>query len=225
LALGGIFLIAGTGLYVGLPAEDVIGWMLLSFLMMVSGLVSLFFGKAVLWEVAFPLAFLMLMIPMPPEAYTQLAEWLRFIGSAVMEFLLNLANIPFYREEYHFHLPNHHLYVDYSCGGIRYLLSFVVFSVAYAFRFKHTRKSRFLTVAVTVPIALFAVTIRLSVNFFSAYYWGSFFLTGKPHLFLSWGVFTTVLLSAIAVDQTFTRRQVRGTRKAQAPRQEVRGKE
>ncbi len=44
--------------------------------------------------------------------------------------------VPFIREGYNIHLPNVDLYVAKSCSGIRYLISYFVFGLAYAFIYK-----------------------------------------------------------------------------------------
>jgi exosortase len=126
--------------------------------------------------------------------------------------LLKIAGVPHYREGFDLHLSNIHLYVDGSCSGIRYLLSYMVFGTAYAFRFKDTVFSRVTTIVSTVPLSILGGILRLSVIFFSAHYISPALAKGRPHVLLSWSVFTILLVGAIAIDQAVAWRQVRGMR-------------
>jgi len=116
--------------------------------------------------------------------------------------------IPLLRDGYDIYLPNSHLVVGYSCSGVRYLLSFVVFGVAYAFRFKQSFKGRALVVGGALPLSIAGGVLRLSVIFFSGYYIGPIMVEHGPHVILSWTVFTVLLASVILLDQYLSKKKV-----------------
>ena len=93
-----------------------------------------------------------------------------------------------------------------SCSGVRYLLSYVVFGVAYAFRFNQSFKARALVVLCAVPLSIAGGVLRLSVIFSTAYYIGPFMVEHRPHGVLSWTVFTVLLVSVIAIDRHLSRK-------------------
>lgn len=179
----------------------------LSYLLVAAGLILVFFGRDVFKEISFPLFFLAAMIPLPDAVYSQMAEWMRraITGPAVA--LTKPLGIPIHRTGYNIHLPKIELYVAHGCSAIRYLLSFLVYGVAYAFRFKHSTGSRLLVVAATVPLAIAGGVLRLWIIFTTAYYIVPVITENRPHVLLSWSVLMAVLVAAIGVDRYLTSRK------------------
>jgi len=182
----------------------------LSFFLVSGGLALALFGGEVFREVGFPLLFLAAMIPLPETVYSQMAEWMRQATTWGAVGLLDLVDLPLYREGYDIYLPGMHLHVAHGCSGIRYLLSYFVFGIAYAFRFKQTTRSRILVVAATVPLAVLAGVFRLSFTFAGAYYINPYLAEHRPHVVISWSVFMVLLVAAIGADRYFS--GVRGHR-------------
>jgi exosortase len=146
------------------------------------------------------------MIPLPESIYQQMAETLRAITTGGSIWLASLIHLPIFRESYNIKLPNMDLYVGMSCSGIRYLLSYFVFSLAYAFLLKRRTAARILTVCASFPISIAASILRLTVIYLSVYFIGPFMAAHGPHILLSWSVFLVVLVVAVAVDQGLSRR-------------------
>lgn len=172
----------------------------LSFLLVAAGLVVGLFGTGVFKEAGFPLLFLVTMIPLPEPAYAKIADWMKTMNTAGSLWVLKLLGVPFHREAYNICLPDTTLLVGPSCSGIRYLLSFFVFGLAYAFLFKQGIKSRTLVVLATIPISIIGGILRLSAIFLAAYYIGPFMADHLPHVLISWSVFALVLVGAMSVD-------------------------
>jgi exosortase len=183
----------------------------LSFLLVAAGLVLTLFGGALFKAVRFPLIFLAAMIPLPEPVYAQMAEWMRQATTWGTVALLDLIDLPLHREGYDIYLPGMHLYVAHACSGIRYLLSYSVFGLAYGFRYKRSTKSRILVVAATLPLSVLAGVLRLSVTFAAAYYIHPSMANHRPHVILSWTVFAVLLLLAIGADRWFSGVRNRGS--------------
>ncbi|MBW2073017.1 MAG: exosortase/archaeosortase family protein [Deltaproteobacteria bacterium] len=178
---------------------------ILSFLLLTAGLTLTLFGWQLCKEVIFPIFFLVTMVPLPATVYSRLAEWMRSLTTAGCVGFTQLLHLPIYRDGFTLYLPNVSLLVAPSCSGIRYLLSFFVFSLAYAFVLKKSAIARILVVLASVPIAIIAGVLRLSSIALAAYYIGPFMAGHKPHIIVSWLVFGVVLFSAITVDQLASR--------------------
>ena len=179
----------------------------LSFLLVAAGLILTFFGRELFKEVSFPLFFLAAMIPLPEAVYSQMAEWMRQVATPAAVTLLKPMGVPFYRDGFDIYLYNIHLYVAHSCSGIRYLLSYLVFGLAYALRFKQSRKARILVVAAAVPLAVIGAVLRLWIIFLTAHYIGLVMVEDRPHVLLSWSVFTVLLVAAIAADRLLSKKE------------------
>jgi len=177
----------------------------LSFLLVAAGLIQVLFGREMFKEVSFPLFFLAAMIPLPAAVYSQLAEWMRQAITWPAVSLVKLLGIPIFREGFDIYLSEIHLYVAHGCSGIRYLLSYFVFGIAYAFRFRQSSKARILVVAAAVPLAVTGGVLRLWIIFTSAYYIGPIMAEHRPHVLLSWSVFSTLLVAVIAADRYVSR--------------------
>jgi exosortase len=173
----------------------------LSFLLVAGGLILAFFGWQFFKEVSFPLFFLAAMIPLPEAVYGQIADWMRQAATGGAVTLLKPFGFPFHRDGFDIYLHNIHLYVAHGCSGIRYLLSYLVFGLAYAFRFKQSSKARILVVAAAVPLAVTGAVLRLWIMFLTAHYIGPVMVQHRPHVLLSWSVFTVLLVAAIAADR------------------------
>jgi exosortase len=120
---------------------------------------------------------------------------------------LALAKVPHYREGFNLYLTDQNLYIAHGCSGIRYLLSYLVFGTAYAFRFKHSVRARLAVVISAIPLAVIGGIVRLAVIFFTTHYISPIFVSGRPHILMSWAVFTTFLILAITSDQIVTKKK------------------
>jgi exosortase len=121
--------------------------------------------------------------------------------------IISWLGIPHMRVGWDIELPNALLRVAISCSGIRYLISFVVFGLAYAYLFRISSVGRVLTVLATIPISLFASICRLTIIFTMTYYVSPYWSQHGPHVILSWFVFFTVLFSSIFIDQWVQRKK------------------
>ena len=123
----------------------------------------------------------------------------------------SLLGVPVYRDGYDVYLPGMHLVVNHGCSGIRYLLPLFTFSIVYAFLYRENKLARFSIILGSIPLSVVASTIRLVVIFIAAYYISPFWAEDKPHVFLSWVVFTAILFGSIGIDQfLLNRRAVKG---------------
>ena len=201
-----IFILGRNGSGFSLPV--------LSFLLIAGGLILVLFGRKVFTQVGFPLFFLAAMIPLPEAVYGRIADWMRLTSTWGAVTVMKPLGVTLFREGFDVYLPDIHLYVGPSCSGIRYLLSYLVFGIAYAFRFKQSNTARALVVIGALPLSVAGGVLRLSIIFFSAYYIGPIMVEHRPHVLLSWSVFTILLVGVIAVDRYLSRKNTihhRGT--------------
>ena len=180
----------------------------LSFIMVILGLFFFFMGKEFFKELAFPVLFLIFMIPIPSHIYMAMAEFVRDITLGVSAWTLSQTTVPFLREGFLVHLPNITLSINIGCSGIRYLISYFVFGIAYAYIFKTGLIERILLVSLTIPISLLASVMRLMSIFLGAYYIGAFMAGHRPHILISWCVFFIVLMGAIFLDRFIANRGI-----------------
>lgn len=173
----------------------------LSFIILISGLLILLMGKKLFKELSFPVLFLICMIPIPQGIYLSLAEMIREINLGVAAWFMSRTSIPFLQKELCIFLPNSMLSVDIGCSGIRYLLSYFVFGIAYAYIYRKRLMDRIFLIVLTIPISIFAGAMRISAISFCAYYIGSHMAEYRPHVLMSWSIFFIIGISLIILDR------------------------
>ena len=207
---GVLWLCVGFILLIAASFSDEASLAALSLLFVIAGIVAGIFGVEVFKEASFPLFFLATMIPLPVALYSQISEIMRAITTAGSVGVLKAFGVVYYREAYDVSLTNITLHVAHGCSGVRYLLSYFVFGLAYAFLFKSSFKSGALVVFLTIPISVIGGVARLSSVFLAAEYIGPFMAGHRPHILVSWAVFGAVLFCAVAMDQAISKRVCRG---------------
>lgn len=175
----------------------------ISFFVFIAGLIWVLLGKQIFKEVSFPLFFLITMVPLPSEFYADLANLTRTITYGLSSWVISVVGIPYFKAGYVLHLPNAALQVNLGCSGIRYLVSYFVFALAYAYISRERMISRFLVIGSSIPISIIASTLRLVAIISLTYIFGHHMAEYWPHVIISWSVFFGILILSIGLDQFF----------------------
>jgi len=199
LAIGGFFPLFTIGTY---------HLQFLSFIIFIAGLIIIHLGRKYFKEISFPLLFLITMIPLPKDIHLALANYIRNVSFGVSSWIISLLGVTFMKEGLLIYLPNAVLKVNLGCSGIRYLISFFVFGIAYAYLYRTTTWSRLIIISSTIPISLLASILRLTAIFLLTYIFGPHMAEYWPHVIISWSVFFTVLIVSVALDRFFHTRYI-----------------
>ena len=197
LAIGGFFPLFNIGTY---------HLQFLSFIIFVAGLIIIHLGRKYFKAISFPILFLITMIPIPKNIYITLANCIRNISFGGSSWVISLLGVPFMKEGLLIYLPNAVLKVNLGCSGIRYLISFFVFGIAYAYLYRKNTWSRLIIIASIFPISFIASILRLTSIFLLTYIFGPHMAEYWPHVLISWSVFFTVLIVSVASDRFFQTR-------------------
>ncbi len=145
------------------PTPDYLALMTLSFLMLLWGGLCLVLGKDTLRAAAFPIAFLIFMVPFPVAA----AEWIQGAlqhGSADVAYVFfKLSGMPVFRQGTAFQLPGFSLEVAPECSGIHSTLVLFITSLLAAYLLLRSRWARFILVLVIIPLGLLRNGFRVLV--------------------------------------------------------------
>jgi exosortase len=145
----------------------------ISLVLIITGLVLYFFGAPTLRLLAFPLGFLLFMIPIPAILYNRMVFPLQILSSRfATNTLQTIKVVPVLREGNLLVLPNCTLEVVDACSGIRSLMAIVAFALGYAYLTERSVGVRvFLTLAM-VPVAIVGNGIRVVLAALLASYRG-----------------------------------------------------
>jgi exosortase len=137
----------------------------------------------------FPLAFLLLMIPVPALVFNEIAFPLQIFASRAGELALSALRIPVLREGNVLVLANTSLEVAEACSGIRSLVSLLTLGIVYGY-FSDARSWVRVVIAVsTVPVAVVANGVRVAGTGIAAHFIGPAAAEGFLHTFSGWLVF------------------------------------
>jgi len=170
-----------------------------SLLFLLGGMILFFAGWKMLRAVAFPLAFLLLMIPLPALIYNQVTFPLQLLASRLASNSLELLGIPVLREGNVLVLPNYSLEVIEACSGIRSLMCLIALAVAYGFFVERRLWARIALVVLMVPIAVASNALRVVGAGVATYFWGPQWAEGFFHFFQGWLIFVSALACMLIV--------------------------
>jgi exosortase C (VPDSG-CTERM-specific) len=166
-ALGGLALLIGyewAGHSGWRPqTEDYLTLMTASYLLFLAGGCLMFFGGAILRVVAFPMAFLVFMVPMPSAMLQWTELFFQHTSAATASGFLAAAGMPVFRDDLTIHLPGFTLEIAPECSGIHSTMVLLITSVLAGHLFLRSGWKRVLLVIVVVPLAILRNGFRVFV--------------------------------------------------------------
>ncbi len=166
----------------------------LSLLIVLAGLLVLFFGWNFFRALLFPWAFLLLMIPIPAIVFNQITFPLQLLASKVASTTLPWMGVPVLREGNVIVLPAMALEVAEACSGIRSLMSLTTLAVIYGYLMERKVGVRVLLAVASVPIAVAANSFRIVGTGLLVQYWDPEKAQGFFHEFSGWLIFVVSLV-------------------------------
>jgi exosortase C (VPDSG-CTERM-specific) len=135
----------------------------LSFLCCLAAAGLFFLGRAWMRAAAFPLAYLIFMVPMPNAMADALEQASAAASAEMANLLFHLSGMPFFRVGPVFQLPNITIQVAQECSGIRSSLVLFITSILAANLFLKTAWRRAALIAVVIPLAILRNGFRIVV--------------------------------------------------------------
>ena len=150
-------------------------------------------------SIAFPIGYLLFMIPLPAIVYYQLTFPLQLWASRLGADGLVALGIHTVREGNLLILPNCTLNVVEACSGIRSLLSLLAAVVAYGYLAEPSTWKRSVLAVASIPIAIATNGLRLVATGVLSYFFGPTVDSGVVHLALGLGFFALAFLSILLI--------------------------
>lgn len=177
----------------------------ISLLFTLAGVVLFLFGWKHLRILAFPLAFLLLMVPIPAIIFNQITFPLQLLASRVGASALTACSIPVLREGNVLILANTSLEVAEACSGIRSLVSLITLGIVYGYFTDSRLWVRTAIVLSTIPVAIVANGARVAGTGIAAHWWGPAAAEGFIHEFAGWVVFMASLVMLLGIQRLILR--------------------
>ena len=161
---------------------------------------------------AFPLAFLLLMVPLPAIIFNQITFPLQGVAARAGEAVIATAGVPVLREGNILHVPGRALEVAEACSGIRSLTSLLMLAIVLGYFTERRTGARVLIALAAVPIAIVANAGRVAGTGLAAYWVGPAAADGFFHTFSGWLVFVVAFVGLLAVQRLFEAARYGSTR-------------
>jgi exosortase C (VPDSG-CTERM-specific) len=142
---------------------DYLALQTLSFLCCLGAGGFFFFGRAWMEAAAFPLAYLIFMVPMPDPMRVALELASKSASADVANLLFHLSGVPFLRAGAVFQLPNITIEVAQECSGIRSSWVLLMTSILAANLFLKTSWRRIVLAAFVIPLGILRNGFRILV--------------------------------------------------------------
>jgi exosortase len=176
-----------------------------SIILTLTGAILFLFGWPMLRVLAFPLAFLLLMIPLPALIFNKIAFPLQLLASHVGEYSVRSLDIPILREGNVLILANAKLEVAEACSGIRSLVSLFTLGIVFGYFVDHRVWVRSFIALSAIPVAILANGLRVASAGVAAHNYGTAGVEGLFHEFSGWVVFVVAFLMMFALQRLLQR--------------------
>ncbi len=143
-----------------------------SLFFLIIGLTLFLFGPQITKAIAFPLLFLVFMFPLPMAVISMVSFPLKMFAAKAGVWLVSLFGIPVLREGFNISIPSGNLIVGNPCSGLRSLISFLALGAIYAYLTSLPFARKWVLFIISVPIALLANILRVSILILASHYWG-----------------------------------------------------
>jgi len=165
------------------------------------GGVLFMFGWRHLRILAFPLAFLLLMIPIPAIIFNQIAFPLQLLASRFGEAAMGAADVPVLREGNVLILANTTLEVAEACSGIRSLVSLLTLAIVLGYFSDRRLWVRLCVALSSIPVAVVTNGFRVAGTGIAAHRFGPAAAEGFFHEFSGWLVFVAAFALTLAIQR------------------------
>lgn len=146
-------------------------------------------GKTLAWQLRFPLFYLIFMLPFGEELHAPLQE----VTADISVYLLQLANIPVFREGLYLATPVGHFEVAEACSGLRFLIASLAIGCIFAHLYFKTWYRQWLFMALLIVASVLANGARAFLLIYLAEMSNMQLGFGADHYLYGWLVFVLVL--------------------------------
>lgn len=169
-----------------------------SLIAVLAALVLLHLGVDAFRLVAFPLAYLLFMVPLPATVFYKIAFPLQHLAAVNSAWALEMLGVPVLLDGNVIHLSRVTLGVAEACSGIRSLISLLALAVAWAYVTMPLAAMAIL-VAAAIPITIAANAARIVATGLIGQTFGMQYAQGFFHTFSGWLIFVVAFFCLLGV--------------------------
>lgn len=172
-----------------------------SLILVLLGIVLLFYGVSVAKHFWFAFFFMLFMVPLPASIVDVVTQPMKLAVSFASEHLLYAMGYPVARSGVVVYIGSYQLLVADACAGLNSLFTLEALGLLYMNVMRHESPLRnMLLAALIVPISFTSNVTRVVILALITYYWGDAAGQGFIHEFSGMLLFITALLLIMGVD-------------------------
>jgi exosortase A len=171
---------------------------------MVPVLIWLVLGWRVVWEVAFPLGFLLFAVPVGESL---IPSMMSFTADFTVT-MLKLTGMPVYREGTFFSIPSSDWSVVEGCSGLRYLIASITLGFLYAYLSYRSLSKRLIFILLAVIFPVIANGLRAYMIVMIAHMSDMKLAMGVDHFIYGWVFFGIVMLFLFWIGSFWTENEL-----------------
>jgi len=188
------WIILATALYIVSLQLQIPSFIAMSMVLTVSGAILYLSGIKVLREMFIPLLLLILLIPVPEQLLSMITASLQLKVSQASELILQLLNVPLFREGNVLHIPEKTFQVVEACSGIRSLISLITLSLILGYFSLKNNWSIVILVAFSIPVAVLVNIMRVSSLVLAFHFFRLDLSSGSAHTIMGLALFGIALV-------------------------------
>jgi len=171
------------------------------------GLVWCTLGNQIIRILAFPILFLLFMIPVPYSLLSLVSAPLQLVATKISANLIGACSIPVYREGNMLYFVGTQLEVAEACSGIRSIMSLTMLAFAFASMSSSGWKSRAVLILSAIPIAFVANMARITGTGVLAHFYGDKVARGFLHEFSGIAIFVFGFMTLLGIFKLINRKK------------------
>ncbi len=188
-AWGGVLLAASLFVYIVSSVGGIAFPARVAMVASLFGLVWFCLGNEYIQKLAFPISFLLFMIPVPNSLISMASLPLQLMATRISAQLISCLSIPVYREGNMLYFVQTQLEVAEACSGIRSIMSLTMISFIFCFLSRDGWLKKSILVVSALPIAIMANIFRVAGTGVLAHFYGDKVARGFLHEFSGIAIF------------------------------------
>lgn len=205
---GGILLFLFLALYLLCYAGGVAFPARVAMVFSLFGLIWFTLGSEMIRILAFPVLFLLFMIPVPYSLLSLVSAPLQLMATKISAGIIGACYIPVFREGNMLYFVGTQLEVAEACSGIRSIMSLLMIAFAFTGMRHGGWKNNAILIASAVPIAMAANIIRIAGTGVLANFYGDKVARGFLHEFSGIAIFVFGFMALLGVFTLINRKKI-----------------
>lgn len=178
----------------------------LSLIPLLFGMCLFLYNKGLARILAFPIFYLLLLVPVPVGVLDSVTLPMRYAASALSAAVLKAMGYDIVREGLLINMGGHEIFMGAPCSGFRSLITMISLGLIYIYFNKGTMSKNIILFISIIPLALIGNLTRIIALCLITFYFGEAAGQGFFHNFSGMVVFLIIILGLMGLEKALNRK-------------------